>query len=347
MTVSLEQLRRCHVAVDLGAARTRVFVKGVGLVVDEPSVAAVNTRTGALIAVGELAEKMTGRTPGYIRVARPVSGGTVVDIDMAQRMLRHLLGEKLRRQLRRKPRLRAAASTPHDSDPLAQRATVETLVGLGARRVELVDTLIAAAVGCGLPVEQPSATMIMVCGAATTQIAVLSLGSIVTATRIPIGGNAIDHAVIQHLRHRHELMLPSQSVRPLQVALHGNGLSPQGPDVTEIHGRDVATGLARSVRVDTAAVREAIHTPLTSVLDGIGKVLRNCPPDLVADLVDRGIMMVGGSALLPGLDQMLHNATGMTVTIAESPDTCTVLGLGALIEGRIQPLDLDSPATTD
>ncbi|MFJ3100419.1 rod shape-determining protein [Streptomyces sp. NPDC086835] len=347
MTVSLEQLRRCHVAVDLGAARTRVFVKGVGLVVDEPSVAAVNTRTGALIAVGELAEKMTGRTPGYIRVARPVSGGTVVDIDMAQRMLRHLLGEKLRRQLRRKPRLRAAASTPHDSDPLAQRATVETLVGLGARRVELVDTLIAAAVGCGLPVEQPSATMIMVCGAATTQIAVLSLGSIVTATRIPIGGNAIDHAVIQHLRHRHELMLPTQSVRPLQVALHGSGLSPQGPEVTEIHGRDVATGLARSVRVDTAAVREAIHTPLTSVLDGIGKVLRNCPPDLVADLVDRGIMMVGGSALLPGLDQMLHNATGMTVTIAESPDTCTVLGLGALIEGRIQPLDLDSPATTD
>ncbi|ATW48393.1 rod shape-determining protein [Streptomyces xantholiticus] len=347
MTVSLEQLRRCHVAVDLGAARTRVFVKGAGLVVDEPSVAAVNTRTGALIAVGALAEKMTGRTPGYIRVARPVAGGTVVDIDMAQRMLRHLLGEKLRRRLRRKPRLRAAASTPHDSDPLAQRATVETLVGLGARRVELVDTLIAAAVGCGLPVEQPSATMIMVCGAATTQIAVLSLGAIVTATRIPIGGNAIDHAVIQHLRHRHELMLPSQSVRPLQLALHGNGLTPQGPSSTEIHGRDVATGLPRSVRVDTAAVREAIHTPLTSVLDGIGKVLRDCPPDLVADLVDRGIMMVGGSALLPGLDQMLRNATGMPVSIAERPDICTVQGLGAMLEGRIQPLVLDPLAETE
>lgn len=341
MTVSLEQLRRCHVAVDLGAARTRVFVKGAGLVVDEPSVAAVNTRTGALIAVGALAEKMTGRTPDYIRVVRPVSGGTVVDIEMAQRMLRHLLGEKLRRQLRRKPRLRAAASTPHDSDPLAQRATVETLVGLGARRVELVDTLIAAAVGCGLPVEQPTATMIMVCGAATTQIAVLSLGSIVTAERIPVGGNAIDYAVIQHLRHQHELLLPSQSVRPLQLALRGNGLTAQGPAVTEIHGRDVATGLARSVRVDTAAVRDAIHTPLTSVLDGIGKVLRVCPPDLVADLVDRGIMMVGGSALLPGLDQMLRDATGMPVQIAERPDTCAVLGLGAMLEGRIRPMVLD------
>ncbi|MGV9883235.1 rod shape-determining protein [Streptomyces sp. NPDC003006] len=341
MTVRLEQLRRCHIAVDLGAARTRVFVKGAGLVVDEPSVAAVNTQTGALIAVGHLAEQMTGRTPGYIRVARPVSGGSVVDIEMAQRMLRQLLGEKLRRTLRRKPRLRAAACTPHDADPLAQRAAVETMVGLGARRVELVDTLIAAAVGCGLPVERAEATMILVCGAATTQVAVLSMGSIVTAERIPVGGEAIDNAIVQHLRHQHELMLPSQSVRPLQLALSGNGLTPHGPESTEIHGRDVATGLARSVHVDTAAVRDAIHTPLTAVLDGIGKVLRDCPPDLVADLADRGIMMVGGSARLPGLDQMLRDATGMPVQIAERPDVCAVLGLGAMLEGRIQPLVMD------
>jgi len=340
VTVSLEQLRRCHIAVDLGAARTRVYVKGVGLVVDEPSVAAVNMRTGSLIAVGALAEQMTGRTPAYIRVARPVSGGTVVDIDMAQRMLRHLLGEKLRRQLRRKPRLRAAACTPHDADPLAQRATVETLVGLGARRVELVDTLIAAALGCGLPVEQPTATMIMVCGAATTQIAVLSLGSIVTAVRVPIGGEAIDNAVIQHLRQHHQLVLPSQSVRPLQLALRGNGLTLNGPATTEIHGRDVVTGLARSVEVDTAAVRQAIHAPLTAVLDGLGKVLRDCPPDLVADIAESGIMMVGGSALLPGFDQMLREATGVPVNIAERPDVCSVLGLGAMLDGTVQPLSL-------
>ncbi|MEU6816935.1 rod shape-determining protein [Streptomyces sp. NPDC046860] len=340
MTVSLEQLSRCHFAVDLGAARTRVYVKGAGLVVDQPSVAAVNTRTGALIAVGDFAEQMTGRTPQYIRVVRPVSGGTVVDIEMAQRMLRHLLGDKMRRALRRRPRLRAAACTPHEADPLAQRATIETLVGLGARRVELVDTLIAAAVGCGLPVERPEATMIMVCGAAATQVAVLSLGSIVTAERIPVGGEAVDRAIVQHLRHEHELMLPSQSVRPLQIALSDNGLTPQGPVSTEIHGRDVATGLARSVRVDTAAMREAIHTPLLAVLDGIGKVLRECPPDLVADLVDRGIMMVGGTALLPGLDQMLGEATGMPVHIAERPDVCAVQGLGDMLEGRIAPLVL-------
>ncbi|GAT80415.1 rod shape-determining protein MreB [Streptomyces sp. F-3] len=341
MAASLEQLRRCHFAVDLGAARTRVYVKGVGIVVDQPSVAAVNTRNGALIAVGELAERMTGRTPGHIRVVRPVSGGTVVDIEMAQRMLRHLLGEEMRRTLRRKPRLRAAACTPHDADPLAQRATVETLLGLGARRVELVDTLIAAAVGCGLPVERAEATMIMVCGAAATQVAVLSLGSIVNAERIPVGGEAIDHAIVQHLRQAHSLVLPSQSVRPLQLALSDDGLTPNGPASTEIHGRDVATGLARSVRVDTAAVRKAVQAPLTAVLDGLYRVLRECPPDLVADLADRGIMMVGGSALLPGLDQMLREATGMPVHIAEQPELCAVQGLGAMLEGRIEPLILD------
>lgn len=340
-TASLEQLRRCHFAVDLGAARTRVYVKGSGLVVDQPSVAAVNTRSGALIAVGEFAERMTGRTPDYIRVVRPVSGGTVVDIEMAQRMLRHLLGDRMRRSLRRRPRLRAAACTPHDADPLAQRATIETLVGLGARRVELVDTLIAAAVGCGLPVERAEATMILVCGAAATQVAVLSLGSIVTAQRMPVGGEAVDRAIVQHLRHEHALMLPSQSVRPLQLALHGNGITAQGPESTEIHGRDVATGLVRSVLVDTAAVREAIQTPLTTVLDGIYKVLRECPPDLVADLADRGIMMVGGSALLPGLDQMLREATGMPVTIAERPDVCAIQGLGDMLEGKVEPLVLD------
>jgi rod shape-determining protein MreB len=207
--------------------------------------------------------------------------------------------------------------------------------------VELVDTLIAAAVGCGLPVEQPEATMIMVCGAAATQVAVLSLGSIVTAERIPVGGEAVDHAIVQHLRHEHELMLPSQSVRPLQIALSGNGLTRQGPESTEIHGRDVATGLARSVRVDTAAVRDAIETPLTAVLDGIGRVLRGCPPDLVADLVDSGITMVGGSALLPGLDQMLRQATKLPVHIAERPDVCAVQGLGYMLEGKIAPLALE------
>jgi rod shape-determining protein MreB len=342
---SLEALRRCTVAVDIGASRTRVFLRGSGLVADEPSVAAVDIRTGALIAVGARAEQMAGRTPQHIRVVRPVAGGAIVDISMAQRMLRHVLGDKLGKRWRRMsvtrglPVMRAAVCMPHGSEPIARRAAIETLYGLGARRVELVDTLIAAAVGCGLPVEHPEATMIVVCGAGTTQVAVLSLGAIVAAETVPVGGDAIDRAVVQHLRNAHELMLPSQSVRPLHQML-GEPAS-GGTVTTEVHGRDVVSGLARSVRVETEGVRHAMRTPLTSVLDAITTVLRHCPPDLVADLADRGIMLAGGSALMPGLDLMLRQATGMPVHVADRPDTVAVQGLGAMIEGKVRPMVLD------
>lgn len=337
MSPTLDQLRRCSVAFDIGSARTRVLLRDTGLVVDEPSVVAVDITTGSLIAVGARAEQMEGRTPPHIRVVRPVSNGTVVDIAMAQRMLRHLLGDKLRTSWRRAPMARAAVCMPHGSDPLAQRAATETLFGLGARRVELVDGLICAAVGCGLPVEHPEATMIVVCGARTTQIAVLSLGSIVAAEIVPVGGDAIDHAVVQHLRSRHALMLPSQSVGPLRHVFNIAGVTPGS---TEVYGRDVVSGLARSVLVEADDVRHAMRTPLTAVLDAIGTVLRRCPPDLVADLADRGIMLAGGSGLMPGLDVMLRNATGVPVTLAERPDVCAVQGLGAMIEGRVRPMAL-------
>ncbi|MEV4443354.1 rod shape-determining protein, partial [Streptomyces sp. NPDC049577] len=222
-------------------------------------------------------------------------------------------------------------------------AAVETLTGLGARRVELVDTLIAAAVGCGLPVERPEATMIIVCGAASTQVAVLSLGAIVAAEKVQVGGDAIDYAVIQHLRTEHELMLPTQGLLPLHLALRGDPA--QVGVETEVRGRDVATGLSRTVMVSTAHVREAISTPLTAVLDAIGRVLRECPPDLVADLGEHGVMLAGGSAMLPGLDTMIRQATGMMVSIAENPDVCSVLGLGAMMEGKVRPMHLDPLAS--
>ncbi|PGH51914.1 rod shape-determining protein [Streptomyces sp. Ru87] len=339
MPVSLEQMRRCSVAVDLGASRTRVYVKDTGLVVNEPTVAAVNTRTGALLAVGFLAERMTGRTPDHIQVVRPVAGGAVVNIEMAQRMLRHLVGGKLRKSWRRSPALRIAACVPHDSEPLVQRAIRETLSALGARRVELADTIICAAVGSGLPVEHAEATMAVLCGAGTTQVAVLSLGAIVAAETVPVGGDSIDCAVIEHLRSRHGLLLPRQALGPLRLVMGDM------PSRVEVHGRDVITGLARTVEVDTESVRQAVDTPLTAVLDGIRTVLRRCPPDLVADLSDRGITLAGGSALLPGLDTTLSRATGMAVHTADQPDTCAVRGLGAMLEGRVEPMRLDPLAS--
>ncbi|MEE1942558.1 rod shape-determining protein [Streptomyces sp. TRM 70361] len=338
MTVSLEQLRRCSVAVDLGAARTRVYLKRFGVIVDAPSAVAVNTRSGALIAVGAPAERMVGRTPEHIRVVRPVAGGTVVDIDMARRMLRALLGDRLRRAWRRRPTLRAAVCVPHGAEPLARRAAVETLTGLGARRVELVDGLIAAAVGSGLPVTEPEATMIVLCGASTSHTAVLSLGSIVAAETVPVGGEVIDRAVVQHLRSHHELLLPGQAVHPLHLAM---SVAPAGRSEAEVYGRDVTTGRFRTVSVDTDDVRAALRPPLTSLVDAIRGVLRQCQPDLVADLADRGITLVGGSAALPGLDTMLRQATGMPVRVAEQPAVCAVEGLGAMLEGRVRPLHRD------
>ncbi|MFR9726099.1 rod shape-determining protein [Streptomyces sp. MS19] len=341
MTLSHDHLRRCSVAADLGAARTRIYLKNSGLVVDEPSIVAVNTKTGALIAVGTPAERMAGRTPATIRVVKPIIGGTVVDIDMAQRMLRAMVGTKLRRAWRRNPLLRAAVCIPHDADPLARRAALETLVGVGARRVELVDSLITAGIGCGLPVEEPEATMIVQVGAATTEVAVLSLGSIVAADKVPMGGETVDRALLQHLRNEHELMLPSLAVRPLHEALGG---PEQG--LAEVAGRDVATGLARTVRVDPRSLRAAVLPPLTALLDTIRAVLHRCPPDLVADLAERGVMLTGGAAGLPGLDAIIRDNTGMPVQVADEPGLCAVQGLGALLEGRVRPRLVPLPEPT-
>lgn len=335
MSSTLEDLRRCSVAIDLGASRTRVFVKQQGLIVDEPSVVAVNVQTGALMAVGAVAERMEGRTPSHIRVVRPVAGGTVVDIEMAQRMVRALVGDKLRGIWRRKALVRAAATIPHGADPLARRATVETLTGVGARRVELVGAPTAAAVGCGLPVDQPEATMILVCGAASTQVAVLALGAIVSAGTVGLGGDTIHNAVVQHVRNHHELLLPNQSIRPLDLTFGTGGSLADG---AEVHGRDAVTGLARTICIAPEDVRAAIQTPLTGLVDTIRSVLHRCPPDLVADLADRGMVLTGGSAVLPGLDEQLRQSTGMTVHIADQAELSAVNGLAAMVQGEVRPM---------
>ena len=343
MTASptLDQLRRCSVAVDIGAARTRVYVRNVGLVVDEPSVAARRRpHRRAHRRRRPRPSRWPDARPSHIRVVRPVSSGAVVDIEMAQRMLRHVLGDKLGRPGGAGCRsLRAAVCMPHGSEPIARRAAIETMYGLGARRVELVDTLIAAAVGCGLPVEHPEATMIVVCGAGTTQVAVLSLGSIVAAETVPVGGDAIDQAVVQHLRNAHELMLPSQSVRPLHQVLGAPGAGGTGDHRGARPGRGERAWPARSSsRPRAYATPCARRSP--PYVDAITTVLRVCPPDLVADLADRGIMLAGGSALMPGLDLMLRQATVCPSTWPTAPTSVAVQGLGAMIEGKVRPLAL-------
>ncbi|MFI8854696.1 rod shape-determining protein [Streptomyces sp. NPDC053499] len=333
---SLEALTRCSVAVDLGAARTRVYAKGAGLVVDQPSAVAVNTHSGALIAVGQAAERMAGRTPQHIQVIRPVSNGHVVDIEMARRMVRTLIGERLRGLKRRRTMQRALAVVPHDADPLMRRAAVETLTGVGARHVELVEAPIAAAIGCGLPVVRAEGAMVLVCGTTTTQIAVVSLGAVVAGGTVNLGGETVHHSVVQYLRNRHELLLPSQDVRPLHLALLGSGgvgdrRGGGSGNTIEVQGRDVVSGLARTVAVDPEELRGAVQTPLTGLLDTIRAVLHRCPPDLVADLAERGMVLAGGTALLPGLAEQLREHTGMAVHVAREPDLCAINGLAAMM----------------
>ncbi|WP_436770581.1 rod shape-determining protein [Yinghuangia sp. YIM S09857] len=328
--------------MDLGASRTRVYLKNHGLVVDEPSLAAVDTRNGGLVAVGSVAARMVGRSPDHIRVGRPILNGTVVDEELAQSMLRQMVDRRVAPLWRRPAGVRALVGVPHDSGPLIRKAAVSSLAGLGVRRVELVDIPVAAAVGCGLPVDLPEAAMVVVCGAATTQIAVLSLGAVVAASILPVGGDAIDHAISEHLRARHGVVTPTGAIREIYHRLDTD-------EVITVVGKDVATGLARTLAVEAAGVRDIICAPLASLLDGITCVLRRSPPDLVVDLADRGITVAGGGAHIPGLDAMIRAATGMPVHVASDPQSKVIDGLARLIDGRStkpprQPVHAETPA---
>ncbi|MEU3463604.1 rod shape-determining protein [Streptomyces sp. NPDC006733] len=331
----LERARRCTVAVDLGADRTRVYLRGHGLVADEPSVVAFDTERGEVVAIGTTAEQLTGRTPEHVVFIKPVAGGMVVDVEMARRLLRHVAGSKLRRARLRTPVLRAALSLPHDAPPVARRTAFETLAGLGLRRVELVDSLLAAAVGCGLPVEYPEATMIVLANADSTQVAVLSMGNVVASETVPVGSDTIDRAVVEYFRGHHELTPSYQTVQSLREAI-GRTVTASEPDV-ELNGRDIVSGLARSVTADAQVARDAMAGPLRPILDGVSMVMRRCPPDLVVDIADSGLTLGGSISRLPGLDSLLRTATGLRVQIAEHPDGCVARGLGAMIDGTIAP----------
>ncbi|MFD9632997.1 rod shape-determining protein [Streptomyces violascens] len=327
------QLRRCTIAFDLGSARTRIYLRGVGLILDEASTAALDTRTGRLIAVGSHAQGMDGCAPNHVHIIHPVSDGTVTDIDIAQRMLRLFVRTRIRRLWRHNALLRAAICVPHDAHPLARWAAVETLSGLGTRRVELVDNLIAAATGCGLPVEQPVATMIVECTAASTHVAILSLGAVVAAERVAVGGQTIDGATAELVRAAHGLVLPPGELHALCLAISTDHVERDA----RVCGRDVVTGLWRTVTLGVGGVREVARAQLAAVVHAISRVLRACPPELVADLSDQGMTLTGASTILPVLDRVITDATGLTVRTAAQPELCTVTGLVTMLEGMSHP----------
>ena len=316
-------------AVDLGTANTLVYVRGRGIVLNEPSVVALNTNNGQVVAVGADAKRMIGRTPGNIVAVRPLKDGVIADFDVTERMLRYFIQKVHRRTRMAKPRI--VVAVPSGITGVEQSAVKEAGHQAGARKVYIIEEPMAAAIGAGLPVNEPTGNMVVDIGGGTTEVAVISLGGIVTSQSIRIGGDELDQAIISFGKKEHSLMLGERTAEEIKVAL-GSAFPSADELHAEIRGRDLVSGLPKTVMISAAEVRRAIEEPLNLIIDAVKSTLDKCPPELAGDVMDRGIALTGGGALLRGLDQRIREETGMPVHIADRPLDSVVLGTGKCVE---------------
>jgi rod shape-determining protein MreB and related proteins len=316
-------------AVDLGTANTLVYVRGRGIVLNEPSVVALNTNNGQVVAVGVEAKRMIGRTPGNIVAVRPLKDGVIADFDVTERMLRYFIQKVHRRTRMAKPRI--VVAVPSGITGVEQSAGKEAGHQAGARKVYIIEEPMAAAIGAGLPVNEPTGNMVVDIGGGTTEVAVISLGGIVTSQSIRIGGDELDQAIITFGKKEHSLMLGERTAEEIKLAL-GSAFPAKDEPHAEIRGRDLVSGLPKTVLISAAEVRHAIDEPITLIIDAVKSTLDKCPPELAGDVMDRGIALTGGGALLRGLDQRIREETGMPVHIADSPLDSVVLGTGKCVE---------------
>jgi rod shape-determining protein MreB len=316
-------------AVDLGTANTLAYVRGRGIVLNEPSVVAVNTSTGAILAVGADAKRMIGRTPLHINAVRPLKDGVIADFDITEKMLRYFIQKVHSRRWMAKPRV--VVCVPSGITGVEQSAVKEAGHQAGARRVYIIEEPMAAAIGAGLPVYEPTGNMVVDVGGGTTEVAVISLGGIVTSQSIRVGGDELDQAIITFGKKEYSLMLGERTAEEIKMALGSAYPSADEPNA-EIRGRDLVSGLPKTIHVTAEEVRRALEDPVTSIIDAVKNTLDRCPPELAADVMDRGIVLTGGGALLKGLDERLRHETGMPVHVAESPLSCVVMGSGKCLE---------------
>ncbi|MEV4890753.1 rod shape-determining protein [Nonomuraea sp. NPDC050547] len=322
-------------AVDLGTANTLVYVRDRGIVLDEPSVVAINTRTDKIVAVGGDAKQMIGRTPGYIVAIRPLRDGVITDLEIAERMLRSFIQKVHRRRYIVRPRV--VVAVPSGTTGVEQRAVKEACYEAGARQVYLIEEPMAAAIGAGLPVHEPAGSMVVDVGGGTTEVAVISLGGIVSSTSIRVGGDELDQAIIAHTKKEHGLMLGERTAEQLKMNI--GSAYPDGEDpMAEIRGRDLVSGLPKTVPVSAAEIRAALAEPVNAIVEAVQATLDECPPELSGDLMDSGIALTGGGAKLLGLDRRLSEATGMPIKLVENPLQSVVLGSGRCVEqfGRLK-----------
>jgi rod shape-determining protein MreB len=333
MFARLLGLFSADMAIDLGTANTLVYVKSKGIVLNEPSVVAIASQKGRkqVLAVGEEAKLMVGRTPGNIEAIRPLRDGVIADFEVAEEMIKHFIRKVHQRRSFASPRV--IICVPSGSTAVERRAIQESAESAGARRVFLIEEPMAAAIGAGLPVTEPTGSMVVDIGGGTTEVAVLSLGGIVYARSIRVGGNKMDEAVIQYIRRHHNLLIGEATAENIKKLIGSACLPEDGNgDVVEIKGRDLMNGVPKEIVISQRQVAESLAEPVSQIVEAVKVALEHTAPELSADIVDKGIVLTGGGSLLGNLDFVLRHATGLPVSLAEEPLTCVALGTGRCLE---------------
>jgi len=316
--------------IDLGTKNTLVYVEGKGIVINEPSVVAINKRTNEILEVGEAAKKMVGKTPGHIEAIKPLVEGIISDFEVTEKMLKYFITKVHRDNFALISRPRVVIGIPMDLTEVEKKAVEDAAKSAGARKVYLIEEAMAAAIGARLPVTEATATMIVDIGGGTTEIAVISLGGVVTWKSLKAAGNEFDNNIIEYVREEFNVLIGEQLAESIKIAV-GSAVPLEAPQEIEIRGRDLVTGLPKALMASDKQIREAISRTVIKIIDNIKTILETTPPELVSDIYERGLFLSGGGALLRGLDQAISVATKIPVKIVDDPLTCVARGTGILL----------------
>ncbi len=319
------------VGIDLGTANTLVYVKGRGIVINEPSVVAINQKTGQILSIGQEAKKMVGRTPGHIVASRPLVAGVVSDFEVTEQMLKFFIDKVHRESFSILPRPRVAVGIPSGVTEVEKRAVEDATRSAGAREVYLIEEPMAAAIGVRMPIQEAAGNMIVDIGGGTTEVAIISLGGIVVSRSLRIAGDKLNEDIIQYARNEFNLLLGEKTAEDIKLAI-GSAYPLEEKLETFMRGRDIVTGLPKEVAVDDSQIRKALSRSIKTLINAIKGTIEETPPELVADIMNRGIFLVGGGSLLRGLDELVMEETEMPVKLVEDPLTAVVRGTGMVLE---------------
>jgi rod shape-determining protein MreB len=321
------------IAIDLGTANTLVYIKGSGIVLNEPSVVAVDQKTKKVYAVGAEAKAMLGKTPAHIVAIRPLKDGVIADFEITEVMLREFIKKAQKKRFFIRPRI--VIAVPSGITEVERRAVTDSAQNAGAREVYLIAEPVASAIGVGLPVDKPSGNMVIDIGGGTTEIAVIALNGIVTDMSIRVAGDEMDEAIVLHIKKAYNLLIGDQTAEHVKMVI-GSATKLKKEEEMEIKGRDLVSGIPKTLKISSVEVREALAEPVSQIVAAVKTALEQTPPELAADIVDRGIVMTGGSSLLRGLDILLKEETNLPINVVEDPLTCVVLGCGKVLSNLHQ-----------